>query len=69
MQNFRDLDVSWRDLTVGAATSAAVATAPSLARAQQAATPLPAMRVSFTASGKARELTLDKPLNRLPDVG
>ena len=62
MQNSRDSrdpDVLRRDLMVGAAASAAVVTAPSLAGAQQTGSGAPSMKVSFTVNGKIRELDLD----------
>jgi xanthine dehydrogenase YagT iron-sulfur-binding subunit len=59
MPNSRDLDVSRRDLMAVAAASAAVATAPSLADAQQAGSAVPTMKVSFTVNGKTRDLDLD----------
>ena len=58
MQNSRDFEVSRRDLMVGAAASAAVAAAPSVAGAQTAASE-PSLKVSFTVNGKVRELELD----------
>jgi xanthine dehydrogenase YagT iron-sulfur-binding subunit len=58
MQKSRDLDVSRRDLMVGAAASAAVTAAPSVARAQAAAG-VPSLKVAFTVNGRARELELD----------
>ena len=58
MQNSCDFDVSRRDLMVGAAAAAAVATAPSAAGAQPAAG-VPSLKVSFTVNGKARDLELD----------
>jgi xanthine dehydrogenase YagT iron-sulfur-binding subunit len=63
MQNSRDPDVihlDRRDLLMAAAAAAAtVATAPSLASAQQAGNGVPSMKVSFTVNGKVRELQLD----------
>jgi xanthine dehydrogenase YagT iron-sulfur-binding subunit len=61
MQNsrdFRDFDIRRRDLVVGAAATAAIATVPSVAGAQ-AAGGVPRLEVSFTVNGKARELELD----------
>jgi xanthine dehydrogenase YagT iron-sulfur-binding subunit len=58
MQNSRDFEVSRRDLMVGAAASAAVAAAPSVAGAQTAAD-VPSLKVSFTVNGKIRDLELD----------
>jgi xanthine dehydrogenase YagT iron-sulfur-binding subunit len=58
MQNSRDFEVSRRDLMVGAAASAAVAAAPSVAGAQTAAG-VPSLKVSFTVNGKVRDLELD----------
>jgi len=58
MQNSRDFEVSRRDLMVGAAASAAVAAAPSVAGAQ-AAVSVPSLKVSFTVNGKVRDLELD----------
>ena len=58
MQSSRDVDVSRRDLMVGAAASVAVATAPSVASAQ-AATSVPSLKVSFTVNGQVRDLELD----------
>jgi xanthine dehydrogenase YagT iron-sulfur-binding subunit len=64
MPNPRDPDVSRRDLMMAAAASAAVVTAPSFGNAQQAGaqqvgSAVPAMKVSFTVNGTARELQLD----------
>src|SRR3979409_814176 len=58
MQNSRDVDVSRRDLMVGAAASVAVVTAPSVASAQ-AANSVPSLKVSFTVNGKVRDLEFD----------
>jgi xanthine dehydrogenase YagT iron-sulfur-binding subunit len=61
MQNsrdFRDFDIRRRDLVVGAAATAAIATVPSVASAQTAAN-VPRLKVAFTVNGKARELELD----------
>src|SRR5918993_930923 len=61
MQNsrdFRDFDIRRRDMGVGAAATAAIATVPSVAGAQ-AAGGVPRLKVSFTVNGKARELELD----------
>jgi xanthine dehydrogenase YagT iron-sulfur-binding subunit len=61
MQNsrdFRDFDIRRRDLVVGAAATAAIATVPSVAGAQ-AAGGVPRLKVSVTVNGKARELELD----------
>jgi xanthine dehydrogenase YagT iron-sulfur-binding subunit len=58
MQSSRDVDVSRRDLMVGAAASVALATAPSVASAQ-AATSVPSLKVSFTVNGQVRDLELD----------
>jgi xanthine dehydrogenase YagT iron-sulfur-binding subunit len=44
---------------MAAAAAAAVVTAPSLAGAQQTGRNMPAMKVTFTVNGKARELELD----------
>lgn len=66
MQISRDPDVfhlDRRDLLVGAAATAAVVTAPSVAGAQTAAgmstERVSSMKVSFTVNGKVRELELD----------
>ena len=59
MQNSRDPDLFRRDLLLGATASAAVATAPSFAGAQQAGSGAPTMKVSFTVNGKARDLEVD----------
>src|SRR3977135_647492 len=64
MQSSRDVDVSRRDLMVGAAASVAVVTAPSVASAQ-AATSVPSLKVSFTVNGKVRDLELDTRTTRL----
>jgi xanthine dehydrogenase YagT iron-sulfur-binding subunit len=58
MQDFRDFDVRRRDLMVGAAATAAMATVPSVAGAQTAAG-VPGLKVSFTVNGKAHDLELD----------
>jgi xanthine dehydrogenase YagT iron-sulfur-binding subunit len=58
MQDSRDFDVRRRDLVVGVAATAAMATVPSVAGAQAAAG-VPRLKVSFTVNGKARELELD----------
>jgi xanthine dehydrogenase YagT iron-sulfur-binding subunit len=58
MHSSRDFDIRRRDLVVGAAATAAIATAPSVAGAQ-AAGGVPRLKVSFTVNGKARELELD----------
>ena len=58
MQKPRDLDVRRRDLMVGAAATAAIATAPSVVDAQAPGV-APTLKVSFTVNGKVRELELD----------
>jgi len=58
-RDFRDFDIRRRDLVVGAAATAAIVTAPSLAGAQAPAGGVPTLKVSFTVNGKARELELD----------
>jgi len=58
MPKSHDFEVSRRDLMVGAAASAAVTAAPSVAGGQQAAA-VPSLKVSFTVNGKARDLELD----------
>src|SRR5260370_9086911 len=58
MQKSPDLGGSRRDLMVGAAASAALTAAPSVARAQAAAG-VPSLKVAFTVNGRARELELD----------
>jgi xanthine dehydrogenase YagT iron-sulfur-binding subunit len=67
MQSSNDLDMSRRDLMVGAAASAALSVTPSVARAegsaaspQVAGAPAPAMSTtSFIVNGSARTLELD----------
>jgi len=58
-RDFRDFDIRRRDVVVGAAATAAIVTAPSLAGAQAPAGGVPTLKVSFTVNGKARELELD----------
>jgi xanthine dehydrogenase YagT iron-sulfur-binding subunit len=57
-RDFCDFDLRRRDLVVGAAATAAIAVAPSVAGAQ-AAGGVPRLKVSFTVNGRARELELD----------
>jgi xanthine dehydrogenase YagT iron-sulfur-binding subunit len=67
MQSSNDLDMSRRDLMVGAAASAALTVAPSVARAegsaaspQVAGAPVPVMsKTSFIVNGSPRALELD----------
>jgi xanthine dehydrogenase YagT iron-sulfur-binding subunit len=60
MQNLGDLEISRRDLMIGAATCAVAAAASSVANAQVTVIGAPVMsRVSFNVNGMARELTLD----------
>ncbi|MFC7738661.1 aldehyde dehydrogenase iron-sulfur subunit PaoA [Roseomonas sp. GCM10028921] len=60
-----DIEATRRDLMIGAAASAAVAAAPGTASAQAAAgrsptaAGTPAMNVSFTVNGQARDLVVD----------
>jgi xanthine dehydrogenase YagT iron-sulfur-binding subunit len=57
-----DLDVSRRELLIGAAAAAAATAAPTVANAQvaDASAPAPSLaKVSFTVNGAARELELD----------
>src|SRR4051794_30790123 len=58
MQSSQDVDVSRRNLMVGAAASVAVVTAPSVASAQAAAS-VPSMKVSLIVNGKTRDLEVD----------
>lgn len=53
------INIDRRDLLMAAAAAAAVMTAPSGARAQQAGNSVPSMKVSFTVNGKVRALELD----------
>jgi xanthine dehydrogenase YagT iron-sulfur-binding subunit len=60
MQNLTEIEISRRDLMIGAAAAAAAAAAPSLADAQAAKTGVPVMpKVSFIVNGKPQELELD----------
>jgi xanthine dehydrogenase YagT iron-sulfur-binding subunit len=61
-----DIEATRRDLMIGAAASAAVATTPSATSAQAAsagarptATGTPAMKISLSVNGQARDLTVD----------
>jgi len=60
MQNPVELEISRRDLLIGAAASAAAVAAPSMANAQPAIIGAPVMsKVSFSVNGEARVLELD----------
>ena len=60
MDNFSELDLTRRDLLIGAAASVAVIAAPSATPGQAAAIEAPAVsKVSFTVNGQARQLELD----------
>ena len=60
MKSPGDLDLSRRDLLVGAAATAAVTAAPPAANAQAGAIGAPVMsKVSFNVNGKVRDLDLD----------
>jgi xanthine dehydrogenase YagT iron-sulfur-binding subunit len=60
MQNLPGIEITRRDLMIGAAAAAAAAAAPSLGHAQAAKTGAPVMsKVSFNVNGKPQELDLD----------
>jgi xanthine dehydrogenase YagT iron-sulfur-binding subunit len=63
-RDFCDFDLRRRDRVVGAAATAAIAVAPSVAGAP-AAGGVPRLKVSFTVNGRARELELDTPATLL----
>jgi xanthine dehydrogenase YagT iron-sulfur-binding subunit len=59
MPDSRDIDLSRRDVMIGAAACAAIATTPNTASAQSASPRVPTMKVAFTVNGEARELEVD----------
>jgi xanthine dehydrogenase YagT iron-sulfur-binding subunit len=58
MPDSRDIDLSRRDVMIGAAV-AAMTTAPGVAGAQSASPGVPSMKVAFTVNGQAREFDVD----------
>jgi xanthine dehydrogenase YagT iron-sulfur-binding subunit len=59
MPDSRTIDLSRRDVMIGAAVAAAATTAPGVAGAQSVSAGVPSMKVAFTVNGQARELEVD----------